>query len=80
MCIRDRLKLIEKGLTREQAYALVQRNAMHCWETGEDFLTALANDHEVSEKVAREELAKVFDLKSLLKNVDYIYKNLGLKE
>ena len=74
------LKLIEKGLTREQAYALVQRNAMHCWETGEDFLTALANDHEVSEKVAREELAKVFDLNSLLKNVDYIYKNLGLKE
>ncbi|HQT91858.1 MAG TPA: adenylosuccinate lyase, partial [Candidatus Kryptobacter bacterium] len=55
------LKLIEKGLTREQAYALVQRNAMHCWETGGDFLTALANDHEVSEKVAREELAKVFD-------------------
>ncbi len=74
------LKLIEKGLTREQAYALVQRNAMHCWETGEDFLTVLANDHEVSEKVAREELAKVFDLNSLLKNVDYIYKNLGLKE
>ncbi|MCL5021278.1 MAG: adenylosuccinate lyase [Bacteroidetes bacterium] len=74
------LKLIEKGLTREQAYALVQRNAMHCWETGEDFLDALANDHEVSEKIAREELAKVFDLKSLLKNVDYIYKNLGLKE
>lgn len=74
------LKLIEKGLTREQAYALVQRNAMHCWETGEDFLTALTNDHEVSEKVASDELAKVFDLNSLLKNVDYIYKKLGLKE
>jgi adenylosuccinate lyase len=74
------LKLIEKGLTREQAYALVQRNAMHCWETGEDFLTALANDHEVSEKVAREELAKIFDLSSLLKNIDYIFKSLGLKE
>ncbi len=74
------LKLIEKGLTREQAYALVQRNAMHCWETGEDFLTALANDHEVSEKVAREELAKVFDMKSLLKNVGYVFKTLGLKE
>ncbi len=74
------LKLIEKGMTREQAYALVQRNAMHCWETGEDFLTALANDHEVSEKVSQEELSRVFDLDSLLKNVDYIYKALGLKE
>ena len=74
------LKLIEKGLTREQAYTLVQRNAMHCWESGEDFLTALANDHEVAERVTRDELAKVFDLNSLLKNVDYIYKELGLKE
>ena len=74
------LKLIEKGLTREQAYALVQRNAMHCWETGEDFLTALANDHEVAEKITRTELEKVFDLNSLLGNVDYIYKSLGLKE
>ncbi len=74
------LKLIEKGMTREQAYALVQRNAMHCWETGEDFLAALANDHEISEKVARDDLAKVFDLNSLLKNVEYIYKVLGLKE
>ena len=73
------LKLIEKGLTREQAYGLVQRNAMHCWETGEDFLDALARDHEVADRVTRDELAKVFDLNSLLKNVDYIYKELGLK-
>lgn len=72
------LKLIEKGLTREQAYALVQRNAMHCWETGEDFLTALANDREVADKVSRDELKKVFDVNSLLGNVDYIYKSLGL--
>ncbi len=74
------LKLIEKGLTREQAYAIVQRNAMHCWETGEDFLAALAGDREVSEKIARDELEKIFDLNSLLGNVDYIYRSLGLKE
>ncbi len=74
------LKLIEKGLNREQAYALVQRDAMHCWETGEDFLTALTNDPEVSEKITKDELAQVFDLKSLLKNVDYIYEALGLSE
>lgn len=74
------LKLIEKGLIREQAYAIVQRNAMHCWETGEDFLTALANDHDVAERITRDELAKVFDLDGLLKNVDYIYKTLGLEE
>ncbi len=73
------LKLIEKGLTREQGYAIVQRNAMQCWETGEDFLTALSKDHEVSEKISHEELSKIFDLDALLKNVDYIYKELGLK-
>ncbi|MCL5268506.1 MAG: adenylosuccinate lyase [Bacteroidetes bacterium] len=74
------LKLIGKGLTREQAYALVQRNAMHCWETGEDFLTALANDREVAERLTRRELEEVFDLSALLKNVNYVYKMLGLKE
>ena len=74
------LKLIGKGLSREQAYALVQRNAMHCWETGEDFLTTLANDHEVAEKLTRQELEEVFDLSALLRNVNYVYKTLGLKE
>lgn len=73
------LKLIEKGLTREQGYAIVQRNAMHCWETGEDFLAALGKDPDVSEKISKEELEKIFDLDALLKNVDYIYRALGLK-
>ena len=73
------LKLVEKGLTREQAYTIVQRNAMHCWETGEDFLQALSKDNEVAEKISHEELAKIFDLDALLKNVDYIYRALGLK-
>jgi len=73
------LKLIEKGLTREQAYAIVQRNAMRCWESGEDFLAALSKDYDVSEKISKEELEKIFDLDALLKNVDYIYKALGLK-
>jgi len=74
------LKLIEKGLTREAAYAMVQKNAMRCWETGEDFLSALMNDQEVAAKISKEELAGVFDIKALLKNVDYIYKALGLSE
>jgi len=74
------LKLIEKGLTREAAYTMVQRNAMRCWETGEDFMTALANDKEVIEKISKEELAGVFNTEALLKNVNYIYKALGLSE
>ncbi|MGO9480848.1 MAG: adenylosuccinate lyase [Candidatus Kryptoniota bacterium] len=72
------LRLIGKGLTREAAYAMVQRNAMRCWETGEDFLTALATDPEITGQISRDELAKIFDLNMLLKNVDYIYKALGL--
>ncbi len=74
------LKLIEKGLTREQGYAIVQRNAMHCWETGQDFLDALVKDPEVAAKVSRQELEKVFDVNTLLKNVDYIYRSIGLSE
>ncbi|HUI29616.1 MAG TPA: adenylosuccinate lyase [Candidatus Acidoferrales bacterium] len=73
------LKLVERGMTREQAYAIVQRNAMQCWETGEDFLSALGKDREVAEKISPEELAGIFSLDALLKNVDYIYKTLGLK-
>ena len=49
------LKLIEKGLTREEAYAMVQRNAMRCWETGEDFLEVLTHETEVAEKVSADE-------------------------
>ncbi len=74
------LKLIEKGVTREEAYALVQKNAMHCWETGEDFLDALANDPDIASRVQRSELEKVFDVDLLLKNVDYIYREIGLQK
>jgi len=73
------LRLVEKGLPREQAYAIVQRNAMQCWETGEDFLTSISKDPDVSQKISKEELDKIFDMAALLKNVDYIYKALGLK-
>jgi adenylosuccinate lyase len=74
------LKLIEKGLRREEAYTMVQRNAMHCWETGQDFLTALSNDTEIMSRVSKEELVEIFDVKSLLRNIDYIYKELGLEK
>lgn len=73
------LKLVEKGLTREAAYAIVQRNAMRCWETGEDFLEALGKDKDVNERISREELEGIFDLGELLRNVAYIYAALGLK-
>ena len=72
------LKLVEKGLTREQGYAIVQRNAMHCWETGEDFLAALKKDPEVMEKISERELVEMFNVDALLMNVDYIYRELGL--
>ena len=42
------LALVDKGLTREEAYAVVQRNAMRSWETGEPLLELLADDAEVA--------------------------------
>jgi adenylosuccinate lyase len=73
------LRLVERGMTREEAYAVVQRNAMRCWEIGEDFLTALSSDQDVTRRISPEELGTIFDLDALLKNVDYIYKELGLE-
>ncbi|TAN60289.1 adenylosuccinate lyase [bacterium] len=67
------LKLVEKGVTREDAYRLVQRNAMKVWQGLGDFKTNLLDDGEVMEKVTPKEVESCFDMKPYLKNVDYIF-------
>jgi adenylosuccinate lyase len=67
------LKLVEKGDTREDAYRLVQRNAMKVWQGLGDFKTNLLDDGEVMEKVTPKEVESCFDMKPYLKNVDYIF-------
>jgi adenylosuccinate lyase len=73
---RVMLALIEKGLTREDAYALVQKNAMKSWKSKTAFKSLLLKDKNISKLLSTEELNRLFDLAPYLKNVDYIFKRV----
>lgn len=73
---RVMLALTEKGLSREEAYALVQRNAMKSWQEERDFQTLLKQDPDVTGHLSAEELDTLFDLAYYLRNVDYIFKRV----
>jgi adenylosuccinate lyase len=67
------LALTQAGASREDAYKLVQRNAMKTWLEGKDFLTELKGDKEVTDKVNAKELEAMFDLGYHLRHVDTIF-------
>jgi adenylosuccinate lyase len=67
------LALTQKGAPREDAYRMVQRNAMKVWQEGGDFLTVLEADPEVAKYLSATELAANFDLDYHLKAVDTIF-------
>ncbi|MCC6006425.1 MAG: adenylosuccinate lyase [Rhodobacteraceae bacterium] len=67
------LALTQKGVSREDAYRLVQRNAMKVWEEGCDFLTELQADAEVTAALAPTEIAALFDPGLHLRHVDTIF-------
>jgi len=72
------LALVGKGLSREQAYALAQRNAMESWQEGKDFQVLLKADPEVARFLSTGEIEELFDYQYYLKNVDEIYRRFGL--
>lgn len=72
------LLLTDKGFTREDAYRRVQRNAMKCWESGEEFKALIEADRAIMNKVTREELDDVFNLDSHFKDIDRTFKAVGL--
>lgn len=76
---RALLKLIECGLSREEAYKVVQANAMKSWKTGEDFKKLLIGDKLVSSKIRKSKIEAIFDPKKVFKNIQYIFKKVGLK-
>jgi adenylosuccinate lyase len=67
------LALIEKGATREDAYAIVQRHAMKSWEEGLEFKTLLQKDPAVADYLQEKDLKKIFDVNNFLKNIDFIF-------
>ncbi len=72
------LALVRSGVSREEAYTLVQRNAMKTWETGTPLQSLLAADTEVTAHVSQEHLAEIFNEARMLKNVDVIFERVGL--
>jgi adenylosuccinate lyase len=72
------LKLTDKGLPRQQAYELVQRNAMAAWRERTAFRDLLAADPDVMTHLSRQELDGCFDPAWYLRNIDAIYRRVGL--
>jgi len=75
---RVMLALINKGLSRQTAYELVQRNAMKAWKDNKNFLTLLKADPEVTTTLPLPELEPLFDYNYYLRYVDDIFARLGL--
>lgn len=67
------LELVKKGVSRENAYSLVQRNAMLCWEKKKDFREMLKSDGEVTDVLSEKEIDSCFELKEDIKNIDRIF-------
>ena len=72
--------LIEKGLSRSEAYDIVQRNAMKAWREGLDFRELLEADPEVTRHLSAAELKSLFDYRFFLRYVDEVFQRLGLNE
>ena len=75
---RVMLALIDKGLSRQIAYELMQRNAMKTWKSNKSFLSLLKADTEVTAVLPQAELETLFDYQYYLRHVDDIFERLGL--
>jgi len=72
------LHLANAGVSREEAYSLVQKDAMQCWKTGESFQKLVLDDPEITKVIPPDELRNIFDFSRYLQNVDYILKRCGI--
>lgn len=70
------IKLVDRGLTREAAYAIVQRNAMTAWEQGLEFKDVLLSDQELLRYLTKEEIEGSFDLRHALRWTERIFQRV----
>ena len=70
------LALTQKGVSREDAYVLAQRNAMKVWDEGGTFKDRVENDGDIALHLTKDEISKVFDLKHYLRNVDAVFERV----
>ena len=75
------LKLVDNGVTREDAYKIVQESAMKTWNSirtnkKKTFLSFLLENKHATSKISKQEIKKIFDNKLYLKNINFIFKNV----
>jgi adenylosuccinate lyase len=70
------LALTQKGVSREEAYAWVQRNAMKVWDEGGEFQKLIAQDPDIAGKMTAEEIAQAFSVDGYLRNVDAVFQRV----
>jgi len=70
------LALTQKGVSREDAYAWTQRNAMKVWDEGGDYKDLVTKDADISSKLSPDEIARVFDIGYYLRNVEKVFQRL----
>lgn len=71
--------LIEAGLSRPDAYAVVQRNAMESWRTGEAFRDVIERDSDVRDRISKVHLDTIFDAAPFLEHIDSTFIRVGLE-
>ena len=75
------LKLVEKGMSREKAYDIVQSNSMIAWEKNKDFKNLILDEIESSQfNFSEDEISELFDYKFYLKHIDTIFDRSGLEK
>ena len=67
------LDLVEHGVSREDAYRMVQQHAMRAWKEGLNFRDLVLRDKEITGKVPKKQIERAFDLKRQLRNIDQIF-------
>jgi adenylosuccinate lyase len=67
------LDLVEHGVSREDAYRMVQRHAMRAWQEGKNFRELVLKDKDITKRVPRAQIERAFDMKRQLRNVDKIF-------
>ena len=72
------MALTQKGVSREDSYRLVQRNAMRVWDEKISFVDALIEDLQMKEYLSKEEIKQICTIENRLKNINFIFSKLGI--
>jgi adenylosuccinate lyase len=72
------LHLTQYGISREDAYACVQRNAMTCWQTGQSFVELILKDETITQVLTEQQIRDIFNYDRYLRQVDYILRRCNI--